>query len=107
MKRLNQFILITSFIPFCWLAFMAIHELGHVIAGLTTGGAITKVVLHPLAISRTDVSLNPSPLVTVWAGPVIGVVVPLIVWGLFRKFRIPGDNLARFLAGFCMIANGA
>ena len=104
---MNQVILIASFMPFCWLAFMAIHELGHVIAGLSTGGTITKVALHPLAISRTDVSPNPNPLVTVWAGPIIGVLLPLGAWAAFWKFKIPGDYLARFFAGFCMIANGA
>ena len=104
---MNQVILIASFIPFCWLAFMATHELGHVIAGLSTGGTITKVVVHPLAISRTDVSPNPNPLITVWAGPIIGVLLPLSAWTAFWKFKIPGDYLARFFAGFCMIANGA
>lgn len=107
MKRLNQAILVASFVPFCWLAFMAIHELGHVVAGLFTGGTITKVVVHPLAISRTDVSPNPNPLVTAWAGPIIGIILPLAIWGVFWKFKIAGEYLARFFAGFCMIANGA
>lgn len=107
MKRMNQGILIASFIPFCWLAFMATHELGHVLVGLTTGGNVTKVVLHPLAISRTDVSPNPNPLAVVWAGPIVGVILPLAIWGLFWKFKLPGDYLARFFAGFCLIANGA
>lgn len=107
MKRANQIILISTFLPFCWLAFMAIHELGHVMAALTTGGTVTKVVLHPLAISRTDVSPNPDPLLVVWSGPIAGVVLPLAIWWLFWKFKIPGDYLARFFAGFCLIANGA
>lgn len=106
-KRINQVILIASFIPFCWLAFMAIHELGHVLAGLATGGTVTKVVLYPLAMSRTDVSPNPHPLVTVWAGPITGVFLPLVIWGMFLKFKMPGEYLARFFAGFCLIANGA
>ena len=106
MKRMNQVILIASFIPFCWLAFMALHELGHVTAGLATGGTVTKVVLHPFAISRTDVSPNPNPFAVVWAGPIVGVVLPLMFWGGFWKLKIPGDYLVRFLAGFCLIANG-
>ncbi len=107
MKRMSQVILVASFIPFCWLAFMAIHELGHVIACLSTGGSVSKVVVHPLAISRTDVSPNPNPLIIVWAGPIVGVLLPLVIWGVFWKFKIPGDYLARFFAGFCLIANGA
>ena len=107
MARTNQVILIGAFIPFCWLAFMACHELGHVIAGLATGGSITKVVLHPLAISRTDVSPNPSPLTVVWAGPIVGVLLPVTIWFLFWKLKIRGDYLTQFFAGFCLIANGA
>ena len=107
MKRMNQVILVGSFVPFCWLAFMAFHELGHVIAGFSTGGSVTKVVVHPFSISRTDVSPNPCPLVTVWAGPIIGVLIPIFLWGAFWKFRIQVDYLARFFAGFCLIANGA
>jgi len=107
MKRTNQILLIASFLPFCWLAMMAVHELGHVLAARATGGAVTKVVLHPLAISRTDVAPNPAPLRIVWAGPILGVALPLAVWGLFWIAKLPGGYLARFFAGFCLIANGA
>lgn len=107
MKRLNQFILIASFLPFCWFAMMTVHELGHIIAGYLSGGNVNKVVIHPLAISRTDVSPNPMPLLVAWAGPLIGIVLPLTAWGVLRCFKIPGDYLARFFAGFCLIANGA
>ncbi len=106
MRRTNQFILIATFLPFCWLAFMAVHELGHVCAATVTGGTVTNVVLHPLAISRTDVSPNPNPITVVWAGPFVGVLLPLLFWGALWKFKIPGDYLARFFAGFCLIANG-
>ncbi len=107
MKRMNQVIFIASFIPFCWLAFMAIHELGHVLAAISTGGSVAKVIVHPLAISRTEISPNPHPSITVWAGPIIGVLLPLMIWALFWKFQWSGDYLARFFAGFCLIANGA
>jgi len=107
MQRTNQLVLIASFLPFCWLAFLVVHEFGHVVAGWLTGGTVTKVVLHPLSISRTDVSPNPNPSVVVWAGPIAGVLLPLFIWGVFRWRRIPGDYLARFFAGFCLIANGA
>lgn len=106
MKRLNQFILIGSFLPFCWLAMMAVHELGHVLAAWATGGKVTKVVLHPLAISRTDVVNRSHPLAVVWGGPVVGMLLPLLVWLVFHCFRLPGSYLPRFFAGFCLIANG-
>jgi len=106
-NRLPQVVLIATFLPFCWLAMMALHELGHAAAAWATGGTVTKLVVHPLAISRTDVSPNPKPLVVVWAGPLIGILLPLAVWLLFLAGRIPGAYLPRFLAGFCLIANGA
>lgn len=107
MKRLHQFILIGSFLPLCWLAMMAVHELGHVLAAWATGGEVTKVVLHPLAISRTDVVNSSHPWAVVWGGPVIGVLLPLLLWWAFHYFRLPGSYLPRFFAGFCLIANGA
>lgn len=107
MKRLHQAVLIATFVPCCWLGMMAIHELGHVAAGWATGGTVTRVVLHPLKISRTDVSPNPRPGVVVWLGPIVGVVAPVIVWAILAWAKIPGDFLARFFAGFCLVTNGA
>lgn len=61
-----------------WLLMQAVHELGHVAAALATGGTVERVVLHPLTISRTDVADDSYPLVTVAAGPLLGVVLPLL-----------------------------
>ena len=107
MKRFHQFVLIASFVPLCWLGMMAFHELGHVIAGFLSGGSVTKVVLHPFSISRTDVSPNPHPLIVVWAGPILGILFPLLIWLIVSITKSPGAYLARFFAGFCLIANGA
>lgn len=107
MKRAHQFLLIVSFVPLCWMLMQGVHELGHVLAGLATGGTVTKVVLHPLAISRTDVNPNPQPLIVVWSGPLVGVLLPLLICSVFQLARLPGAYLVRFFAGFCLIANGA
>lgn len=100
-----------------WLAMQAVHELGHVLAAWLTGGRVVRVVLHPLTISRTDVSPNPMPLAVAWAGPLVGVALPLFLALALRLHarRPPNDqpgrtrwrNLADFFAGFCLIANGA
>src|SRR5262249_47090841 len=65
-----------------------------------------QVVLHPLTISRTDLATNPSPLVVVWAGPVFGALVPLVLWSVPAGLRLAWAFLLRFFAGFCLIANG-
>lgn len=103
-----------------WLAMQAVHELGHVLAAWLTGGTVVRVVLHPLTISRTDVSPNAAPLAVAWAGPLVGVAIPLLLALAFRLRRLsPAFDqstpmrttrrrlLADFFAGFCLVANGA
>ncbi len=106
MARLVQIVLIVSMLSVTWLGLQIVHELGHVLGAWATGGQVQQIVLHPLAISRTDVSPNPRPLVERWAGPVVGVLLPLVLlaiaWSLGRTSR----NLFRFFGGACLIANG-
>jgi hypothetical protein len=85
----------------------AVHELGHVVAAWLTGGTVQRVVLHPFTISRTDVSPNPHPLVVVWAGPLVGVSLPLVAVVCSRMVLPAGRRFLDFFAGFCLIANGA
>jgi hypothetical protein len=106
-QRIQQIILIVSTVLGSWLGMQAAHELGHVVGAWLTGGQVARVVLYPLTISRTDFARNPSPLVVVWAGPVIGVVLPLALWGGAVCLRCPEVYLPRFFAGFCLLANGA
>lgn len=83
-----------------------VHELGHVLLALATKGEVTKVALHPLIMSRTDLAENPHPLAVVWGGPLLGSLIPLIAFGAASISRAPGVYLFRFLAGFCLVANG-
>lgn len=106
MKRLPQIILIASWILFSWLAMQVVHELGHVSAALLTGAEVTKVALHPLIMSHTDLGENPHPLAVVWGGPLMGSLFPLVLFGLAAFFRAPAVYLFRFFAGFCLVANG-
>ncbi len=107
MKRLHQVILIASTVLGSWLGMQAVHESGHVLGAWLTGGRVANVVLHPLTISRTDLVHNPSPLIVVWAGPVVGVLLPLMLWGVAAWLQMPGAFVLRFFAGFCLVANGA
>jgi hypothetical protein len=106
MKRRPQITLIVSFIAFSWLGMQVVHESGHVIVTRLTGGEVTRVALHPLIISRTDVAENPHPLAVVWGGPLLGSLIPLMLFGLATALRAPGLYLFRFFAGFCLVANG-
>jgi hypothetical protein len=106
MRRVPQILLIVTFIIFSWLAMQVVHETGHLLAARLTGAEVIKVALHPLIMSRTDVVDGAHPLVVVWAGPLVGSVLPLLLFGLAAGFRSPGTYLFRFFAGFCLVANG-
>lgn len=106
MKRIEQALLIVTFLAFCWLAMQAVHELGHITAAWATRAEIIQVRLHPTIISQTMLGDNPRPGVVVWAGPMMGSLLPLAAFGLARVCRAPGVYLFRFFAGFCLAANG-
>lgn len=104
--RVWQVLLIASTISLSWLMMMAVHEFGHVMNAWLSGGRVQQVVLHPLAISRTDVSPNPRPLFVAWGGATWGVAIPLAVLGLTTVSRWRHLYLVAFFAGFCCLANG-
>lgn len=91
----------------CWLMMMVVHESGHVLGALISGGTVKEVVLHPFTISRTDVFPNPNPQLVAWSGPVFGAFVPMLVWFLVSFAKIKCIHLLRFFAGFCLVANGS
>jgi len=106
MRRYHQILFVVSLIAFCWLAMMAVHELGHVMGAWVTGGTVTRVVLHPLTISRTDVMPNPQPGVVVWMGPIVGCLLPLAIALCIPRRHAVLRSTAWFFAGFCLLANG-
>src|SRR5215218_8491585 len=105
-RRVYQTILIASLLMASWLGMQAVHETGHVAGAWLTGGRVARVVLHPLTISRTDLAENPRPLIVAWAGPVVGVLLPLILWWIAAASWLPMAFLLRFFAAFCLVANG-
>jgi hypothetical protein len=107
MQRFHQLIFVASLLAISWFAMMVVHELGHVIGALTTGGAVERVMLHPLTISRTDVSPNPNPSIVVWLGPILGCIIPAAIWWCIPHRYASARNIAAFFAGFCLLANGA
>lgn len=90
-----------------WLAMMAVHELGHVVNAWLSGGHVAHVVLHPLTMSRTDLSENPHPIFVAAGGAAWGVGLPLAAWLISRNLCPRCAFLLKFFAGFCLVANGA
>lgn len=107
MNRIHQILFSFSVIGICWLSMMAVHEMGHVLGAVISGGEVQRVVLYPLSISRTDVEPNPNPLLVVWAGPIVGCVVPIVLSLLLPRQLELVKAIGSFFAGFCLIANGA
>lgn len=98
---------LASLVLASWLGMQAIHEAGHVLGALAVGARVENVVLHPLTISRTDVAPHEQQLVVIWAGPLLGMALPLMLFAVAYFARCPGVEVLRFFAGFCLIANGA
>jgi Peptidase M50B-like len=106
-NRQLRTLLIVATLGMSWLSMQGVHEFGHMLHAWTSGGRVTRVVLAPLEISRTDVSPNPHPMLVAWGGPVWGCVIPVGLWVAVRAARWPRAWWLRFFAGFCLVANGA
>lgn len=76
------------------------HECGHLLAGSVSGAKLTAVDLAPWRLPYSLHAPDPKPLVTLWGGPLFGVLLPVAVAALLRK---PG---VWFVADFCLLANG-
>ena len=87
MRWCPRILFVISTLSLSWLGMMAVHELGHIAVALLTGGKVVRVVLHPAAISRTDVSPNPSPLLVAWGGPLVGCLIPVVLLMLLAIAR--------------------
>lgn len=95
-----------TILAYSWFLMMAVHEAGHILAAWGTGGIVQEIKLRPLAISRTDIHPNPSRLLVVWSGPVVGALLPLLALGIAPMKHPAILRHAMFFAGFCLIANG-
>jgi hypothetical protein len=89
-----------------WLGMLAVHELGHVIHAVSSGGRVVRVSFPLLGFSQTFVDPNPHPLLVAWGGPIWGAALPAIFLLAARMARRV-TSLSRFFAGFCLISNGA
>lgn len=106
MQRFHQLLFTATLLALSWYFMMAVHELGHVLGAIATGGQVERVVLHPFSISRTDVSPNPHPAIVVWLGPLVGICLPLALAIATWRLPTPAHRSLLFVAGFCLIANG-
>lgn len=83
-----------------WVVMTFTHELGHIIGGACCGATLTEFDLAPWRLPYSLHSPDPHPLVTLWAGPLLGIGIPLVAAALI------GKRWAWFIADFCLMANG-
>ncbi len=83
-----------------WCVMTVTHEAGHLVGGWLSGATLQTADLRPWALPYSLHEPDPHPLVTLWAGPLLGVLLPGLIGWLWRH------PVARFLADFCCLANG-
>lgn len=84
-----------------WCVMTVTHECGHILGGWLGGGTLIHAELRPWHLPHSHFEPDPHPLLTVWSGPVLGVIVPMGVAVVIRR------RWMWFLADFCLLANGA
>lgn len=84
-----------------WTVMTLTHELGHVVGGWLGGASLVDLELSPWRLPYSIHSPDPHPLLTLWSGPVLGVLVP-IVFAVAIRIRV-----VWFVADFCLLANGS
>ncbi len=83
-----------------WCVMTMSHELGHIVAGRLGGGRLVQFDIAPWRLPYSFFDPDPRPLVTLWSGPILGSIGPLLLAVLVRR------SSAWFVACFCMLANG-
>ena len=78
-----------------------VHESGHIVCGCACGGTLQSADLFPWHLPYSIFEPDPYPLVTLWGGPILGVIIPASVALVLQK------HWMWFIAYFCMLANGA
>jgi hypothetical protein len=107
MDRCFQAILMISTASLSWLMMMVLHECGHVLHGWLSSARLVRVDLPLWSFSQTDFAANPHPALVAWGGGIWGCLLPLALWLIVRTTTPRYAFLAKWFAGFCLIANGA
>ncbi|WP_404309003.1 hypothetical protein [Neorhodopirellula lusitana] len=94
-------LLFVGLLAISWCVMTFLHECGHVFGGFLCGAKLTEVELAPWRLPYSMHSPDPYPLVTLWAGPLVGVAVPVALAALIAS------RWAWLIADFCLVANGS
>lgn len=98
---MNRWLKLIALLVAGWCVMTMTHECGHIVGGWLGGATLRHADIFPWHLPHSLFEPDPHPLLTLWSGPVLGVVVPLGVALLVRR------EWMWFLANFCLLANGA
>ena len=84
-----------------WVVMITTHETGHLLGGWLSGATLIDFDLAPWRLPYSLHQPDPHPLVTLWAGPLVGTVFPFLVACVMQR------QWAWFIADFCLLANGS
>lgn len=90
--------------PVAFYAAELCHEAGHGLAALLTGGTIRQIDLMPWQLTQTVLTTNPHPGIVVWAGPLFGIALPLVIGRIWRRWKYAA--MLRFFSGMALVVNG-
>lgn len=83
-----------------WCVMAVTHELGHLMGGWLGGAVLQDCNLWPWHLPYSLHQPDPHPLLTLWAGPILGATLPVAIAAFVRR------PWAWFIADFCVLANG-
>ncbi|GAB5404556.1 MAG: hypothetical protein Aurels2KO_27870 [Aureliella sp.] len=90
-----------------WLSCMLIHEFGHVLAAWLTGGRLVLVDVRPFVFSTTLVEPNPMPSVVLWSGFLLGWLIALLAWPLWRVPVHLFGPVVKAWSAYCWLSMGS
>ena len=96
--RVTRFVLL---LVASWVVMTFTHEMGHIIGGECCGGSLKSADLWPWRLPYSIFEPDPFPLVTLWAGLIIGVLAPVVIATIVQR------DWMWFIANFCVLANGS
>lgn len=99
-SRSSRIVTFAFLLAASWFVVTFTHEIGHIVGGWIGGATLTDFDIAPWRLPYSVHHPDPHPLLTLWAGPVLGVVVPGLAALLFRRRWLV------FIADFCLLANG-
>ena len=83
--RLGRVLILVALLVPSWFVMTFTHETGHIVGGWLGGAKLTDCDLVPWRMPYSFHSPDPCPLLTLWAGPLLGVIVPMSLATLIRR----------------------